>query len=90
MFLESPIVLTFDERIGLEEEAEAEAEKPQLTTESGSYLWLCFFTNGPATVNSFKSLLRQMDGWSTSMRGELWLEEKNLDFLECQVGTLWL
>ena len=47
-----------------------------------------FFLNGLATVGNFKGLMKLMDGWSVSMRGELTFVERSLTLLKFQVSNL--
>ena len=84
VYLESPISLSLEERVALEREAE-ENSRPVLSEESAAYLWLCFFLNCFASVAGFESLMRLMDGWASSLRGELNFVARSLTVAKCQV-----
>ena len=85
VYLESPISLSLEERVALEREAEEENSRPVLSEESASYLWLCFFLNCFASVAGFESLMRLMDGWASSLRGELNFVARSLTVAKCRI-----
>ena len=85
VYLESPLGLSLEARVALEQDSEADVVLPNLGTESSAYLWLCFFVNGFANVTNFQSLLRLMDGWSASMRGEVAIVDRALSYVKAQV-----
>ena len=71
VYLESPLVLTLEDRIAIEEcEAKAGA-KPELSEGSCDYLWLCTFVNSFFNVTSFEQVQHQVDGWVDCMRTEM-------------------
>ena len=85
VYLESPLGLSLEERIALEEDREAEASRPTLSVDSSAYLWLCFFVNCFSVVSNFRGVMRLLDGWTTCMRGELSFVERGLSYSKCQV-----
>ena len=85
VYLESPLSLSLEERIELERDAEEESSRPDLKSESAAYLWLCSFINSFAGVTNFRGVMRLMDGWVSSMRGELAFVDRSLTYPECQV-----
>ena len=85
VYLESPIGLSLDERVALEQEEEIAAARPNLSAESTAYLWLCFFLNCFSTVTNFRGVMQLMDGWTTAMSGELSFVGRSLTYAKCQV-----
>ena len=85
VILESEVKLTVEERIAVEIEEEAAGSKPELSESSASYLWLCCFINNFVELKDFSSVVRSMEVWSSSMRGELVFSERVLSYPKCQV-----
>ena len=77
--------LTVEERIAVEIEEEAAGSKPELSESSALYLWLCCFINNFVELKDFSSVVRSMEVWSSSMRGELVFTERVLSYPKCQV-----
>ena len=76
LYLEAPLGLSLMERVALEQDLEAEADRLVLTAESHLWFW-CFFVNGFAEVTNFQSLLPLNDGWPASRRGQVSLVERS-------------
>ena len=85
VILESEVKLTVEERIAVELEEEAAGSKPELSESSASYLWQCRFINNFVELKDFSSVVRSMEVWSSSMRGELVFSERVLSYPKCQV-----
>ena len=85
VILESEVKLTVEERIAVELEEEAAGSEPELSESSASYLWLCCFINNFVELRDFSSVVRSMEVWSSSMRGELVFSERVLSYPKCQV-----
>ena len=85
VILESEVKLTVEERIAVELEEEAAGSKPELSESSASYLWLCCFINNFVELKDFSSVVRSMEVWSSSMRGELVFSERVLSYPKFQV-----
>ena len=85
VILESEVKLTVEERIAVELEEEAAGSKPELSESSASYLWLCCFINNFVELKDFSSVVRSMEVWSSSMRGELVFSDRVLSYPKCQV-----
>ena len=85
VILESDVKLTVEERIAIEREEEAAGAKPELSESSASYLWLCCFISNFVELQTFPSVVRAMESWVSSMRGELVFAERALSYPKCQV-----
>ena len=89
LYLEALLGWSLMERVALEQDLEAEADRLVLTCES--YLWFwCFFVNGFAEVTNFQSLLPLNDVWPASMRGEVSLVERSLLYVKAQINDIFL
>ena len=88
VYLESPLGLTVEERIAIEE-AEAESgNRPELSGPSTQYLWLCCFINAFLQLTSVRSLVQFMESWSIAMESELRLSLRTMGHAQCQVMFL--
>ena len=85
VYLESPLGLSLSERVALEREEEESGGRPELSVASTGFLWLSFFLNCFAGGSNFAGVMRLMDGWVSSMRTELSMVDRTLDFAKCQV-----
>ena len=85
--LESTLGLSLEERVELEKEEAEENARPTFRAESAAYLWLYFFLNCLGSVTNFWSLMRLIDGWVTSMGGDMSFTERSLSVAKCQVVT---
>ena len=64
---------------------ECEGAKLQLSESSASYLWLCCFIDSFVDLADFSAVIRFVESWSASMRGEVEFVEKSLSYPKCQV-----
>ena len=86
VFLESPLGLTVDERITIEEAEAERGSKPQLPDASVSYLWLANFISSYLNVTSFVGVQGCLESWRASMANELLLECRTINYTQCQVS----
>ena len=85
VFLESTNNLTVEEMTAIELEEETAGAKPQLSESSAAYLWLTNFINSFVSLPDFGSVIKVMEFWSDSMRGELTFDGSSLSYSKCQV-----
>ena len=84
-FLESTNNLTVEEMTAIEFEEETAGANPQLSESSAAYLWLTKFNKSFVASPDFGSVIKLMEFWSDSMRGELTFDGSSLSYSKCQV-----
>ena len=74
-----------EERIAIEEAQEEKGQRPHLSAESVSYLWLCSFISSFGNVATFADVLRLVYAWRECTTSELRFECRTLTYPRWQV-----
>ena len=90
VYLESEMSLSVDERIAIEEAEASPSERPVLSTESVSFLWLGQFISNFVNATSFGAVMRMVESWRDNMNAELRVECRSLTHPRCQVRMRFL
>ena len=85
VYLESELSLSVDERIATEEAEAPSSERPALSAESVSFLWLGQFVSSFVNATSFGAVMRMVESWRDNMSTELRVECRSLPYPRCQV-----
>ena len=85
VYLESPLGLTVEERIAIEEAESNAVSRPELGEDSVRYLWLCCFVNAFLRLSSVSGLIQFMESWSAAMDSELRFPLRAMNYAQCQV-----
>ena len=85
VYLESELSLSVDERIAIEEAEASSSERPALSVESVSFLWLGQFVSSYVNATSFGAVMRMVESWRDNMSTELRVECRSLTYPRCQV-----
>ena len=88
VYKESPLGVDLAERLAMEADEEAAAERREVTGSQGERLWLAAFVDGLVTRSSFRELLAWMDRWASTLAVELSLNCPALTYSGCQVTIL--
>ena len=85
VYLEWELSLTVEERIEIEESEASSAERPTLSPESVSFLWLEQFISSFVNLTSFGAVMRIVESWRDNMSAELHVQCCSLNYPRCQV-----
>ena len=85
VFLESALGLTVDERIAIEEAEASSGERPTLSQESVSFLWLSQIASSFCNSTSFGNVTQMVESWRDNLATELRFECRSLNNARCQV-----
>ena len=90
VYLESELSLSVDERIVIEEAEASSSERPVLSRESVSFLWLGQYISSFVIATSFGAVMRMVELWRDNMNAELRVECRSLTYPRYQVRMRFL